>query len=142
LPTLRIVGEPPEFLVAGIEHIASWLKVEGQLSSSPRQKEEMRAAEKSSSNSCAVVVSRQQRSPPLNVEPDLSGDLLLSVVPLPFPVFCIPLPSVFSALPFSPLCGLSAQGVSSLPAVEAGFPPQHVFSPTQPHKTRHRSQKG
>jgi len=30
LPTLRIVGEPPEFLVAGIKHIASWSEAEGQ----------------------------------------------------------------------------------------------------------------
>jgi len=56
LPTLHIVGEPPEFFVAGIEYVASWSEVEGQLSSSSHQKEEMRVAEKSSSNSCTVVV--------------------------------------------------------------------------------------
>jgi len=59
LPTLCVVGVPPEFLVADIEHVASCSKAEGQLSLSPRQKGEMRAAEKSSSNSCAIVVSRQ-----------------------------------------------------------------------------------
>ena len=56
LPILHVVGKPLEFLVAGIEHVASWSEAEGQLSSSPHRKEEMRAAEKSSSNSCAIVV--------------------------------------------------------------------------------------
>jgi len=60
LPTLCVVGEPPEFLVADINHIASWSEVEGRLSSSPCRKEEMRAAERSSSNSCAVVVPWQR----------------------------------------------------------------------------------
>ena len=92
-------------------------------------------AEKSSSNSCAVVVPQQRCGPPLNIWPDLSGDLLFSAMSLS-------LPPVFSVLPFSPLCGLGARSVSSLPAVEAGFLPQHVFSPTQPCKTRHWSQKG
>ena len=108
LPTLCVVGEPPEFLVVGIEHIASWSEAEGRLSSSPHRKEEMRAAEKSSSNSCTIVVPRQRCSPPLSIWPDLSGDLLLSTVTLPFPVFFTPLPPVFSAPPFSPLCGLGA----------------------------------
>ena len=141
LPTPRVVGKPPEFLVASIERVASWSEAEGRLSSSSRRKEEMRAAERSSSNSCAVVVPRQQHDPPLNVWLDLSGVFLLSTVSLPLPVFCTPLPPVFSALPFSPLCRLGARGVSSLPAVKAGFLPQHVFSPTQPRKTRHQSQK-
>jgi len=30
LPTLYVVGEPPEFLMAGIEHVASWSEAEGQ----------------------------------------------------------------------------------------------------------------
>jgi len=30
LPTLYVVGEPLEFLVAGIEHVASWSETEGQ----------------------------------------------------------------------------------------------------------------
>jgi len=56
LPTLRVIGEPLEFLVADIEYVASWSEAEGQLSSSPRRKEEIRVAEKSSTNSCTVVV--------------------------------------------------------------------------------------
>ena len=142
LSTLHVVGEPPEFLVAGIKRVASWSEVEGRLSSSPCQKEEMRVAERSSTNFCAVVVPWQRRNPPLSIWPDLSGDLLLSATSLSLPVFCAPLPPVFSALPFSPLCGLGARGIPSLPAVEAGVPPQHIFSPTQPRKTHHRSQKG
>ena len=71
-----------------------------------------------------------------------TGILLLSAVSLPLPVFCTPPPLVFSAPPFLPLCGLDTQSVPSLPAVKAGFPPQHVFSPNQPRKTRHWSQKG
>ena len=130
LPTPRVVGEPPEFLVASIERVASWSEVEGRLSSSPRQKEKKRGAERSSSNSCAVVVPQQRRDLPLNVWPDLSGDLLLSAMSLPLPVFCTPLPPVFSALPLSPLCRLGTQGVPSLLAVKAGFSPQHVFLPT------------
>jgi len=59
LPTLCVIGELPEFLVASIEHVASWSEAEGRLSSSSCQKEEMRVAEKSSSNSCAVVVPQQ-----------------------------------------------------------------------------------
>jgi len=90
----------------------------------------MRAAEKSSFNSCTVVVAQQRHSLPLNVWPDLSGDLLLSAVSLPLPVFCAPLSPVFFAPLFSPLCRLGARGIPSLPTVEARFPPQHVFSPT------------
>ena len=116
--------------MAGIERIASWSEVEGQLSSSSHQKEEMKAAERSSSNSCTIVVPWQRRDPPLNVWPDLSGDLLLSAVSLSLSVFCTPLPPVFSAPPLLPLCRLDAQSVPSLPAVKAKFPPQHVFSPT------------
>jgi len=123
LPTPRVVDEPPEFLVASIERVASWSEAEGQLSSSPRQKEEKRAAEKSLSNSCAVVVSQQQHDLPLSVWPDLTGDLLLSAVSLPLPVFCTPLSPVFSAPPLSPLCGLGAQDVPSFPTVEAKFLP-------------------
>ena len=104
LPTLHVVGEPPEFLVAGIERIASWSEAEGRLSSSPHQKEEMRAAERSSTNSCAVVVPRQQRDPPLNVWPDLSGDLLLSAMFFPFPVFlCVSFSSLFHSAIFTSL---------------------------------------
>ena len=142
LPTLCVVGEPPEFLVVGIEHIASWSEAEGRLSSSPHRKEEMRAAERSSSNFCAVVVPQQRRDPSLNVWPDLSGDLLLSTLSPPLSVFFTLLPPVFSALLLLPLCGLGAQGVPFLPAIKAGFSPQHVFLLTQPRKTRHRSQRG
>ena len=154
LPTLHVVDEPLEFLVAGIEHVTSWSEMEGQLSSSPRWKEEMRAAEKSSTNSCAVVVPWQRHSPPLNIEPNLSCDLLLFASSPPLlvffaplsPVFSappfLPLSPVFSALPFLPLCELNARGIPFLPAVEAGLSPQHVFLPTQPCKTRHRSQRG
>ena len=106
LPTLRVIGKPLEFLVADNKHVVSWSEAEGQLSSSPRQKEEMRVAEKSSSNSCAIVVPWQRRGLPLNVWPDLSGNLLLSTMSLPLPVFFAPLPLVFSVLPFSPLCRL------------------------------------
>ena len=141
LPTLRIIGEPPEFFVAGIEHVASWSEAEDRLSSSPRQKEEMRAAERSSSNSCTVFVLWQRCGSPLNVWPDLSGNLLLSTVSPPLPVFFVPLSPIFSTLLFLPLCGLGAWGVPFLPAVKAEFPPQHVFSSTQPRKTHHRSQR-
>ena len=99
----------------------------------------MRTAERSSSNSCAIVVPQQRCGPPLNVWPNLSGDLLLSAVSPPLPVFFMPL---FSALPFSPLCGLGTQGIPFLPAIEAGFLPQHIFLPTQPCKTHHWSQRG
>ena len=142
LPTPHVVDKPPEFLVASIERVAPRSEAGGQLSSSPHQKEEKRAAERSSSNSCAVVVPQQRRDPPLNVWLDLAGNLLLSAVSLPLPVFCAPLPPIFSTPPLSPLCRLGARGVPSLPAIEAKFPPQYVVLPTQPHKTRHRSQKG
>jgi len=35
LPTPHAVSEPSEFLVAGIEHIASWSEAEGRLGSFP-----------------------------------------------------------------------------------------------------------
>jgi len=41
LPTPHIVGEPPEFLVADIEHVASWSEAEGRLGSFPCWKEEL-----------------------------------------------------------------------------------------------------
>ena len=41
LPTPHIVGEPPEFLVADIEHVASWSEAEGRLGSFPCRKEEL-----------------------------------------------------------------------------------------------------
>ena len=72
LITPRVFGEPPEFPVAGIEHIASWSEVGSQGGSCPRQKE-MRAAERSSSNFCTVVVQRRQRGPLQVDEPDPSG---------------------------------------------------------------------
>jgi len=48
-------------------------------------------------------------------------------MPLPLPVFSMPLPPIVSALLFSPLFGLSVQGIPFFPAVEAGFLSQHVF---------------
>jgi len=87
LPTPRVIGEPLEMLVAGIKHIASWSEAEGRLGSSPHQKEEMRAAKRSSSNSCAVVVPQQRCDLPLNIGPNLSGDLLLSAVVTPLENF-------------------------------------------------------
>jgi len=141
LLTLRVVGEPSEFLVAGIKHIASWSKAEGRLGSFSHRKEEMRAAKRSSSNSYTVVVPWQRCSPPLDVWPNLSGNLLLSAVSFSLSVFFMLLPPIFSAPPFLSLCGLGAQGISFLSAVEAGFLPQYIFSPTQPCKTHHWSQR-
>ena len=123
LPTPCIVGKPPEFLVADIEHVTSWLEAEGRLGSSPCQKEEMRVAKRSSSNFCTIVVPQQRRSLPLNIRPNLSSNLLLSTVSPPLPVFFALLPPIFFALLFSPLCRLGAQGVPFLSTVEAGFLP-------------------
>ena len=140
-PIPHVVDAPPEFLEANIGYVASWSEVEGQSNSCPRRKEDPKA-KKSSSSFCAIVAPRQRRDPPLIDVPDLSGVLPLFSLSPPLPVFFTPLPPVFSAPPLSPLCGLGARDVPSLPAVEAKFPPQHVFSPTQPCKTRHQSQKG
>ena len=94
--------------MASIEHVAFWLGAEGQLSSSPRWKEKKRAAERSSSNFCAVVVPRQRHDLPLNIWPDLAGNLLFSAVFLSLPVFYMSLPPIFSTPPLLPLCGLNA----------------------------------
>ena len=56
MTTSRIFGEPPEFLVVGIEHIASWSEADNREDSSPCQKE-TRAVERFSSSSCANAVS-------------------------------------------------------------------------------------
>ena len=55
LPTPHIVGEPPEFLVADIEHVASWSEAEGWLGSFPCRKEELWEVEKFWSNSYNIV---------------------------------------------------------------------------------------
>ena len=54
----------------------------------------------------------------------------------------MPLPPIVSALLFSPLFRLGAQGIPFLPAVKAEFLPWHVFLPTQPRKAHHWSQRG
>jgi len=79
---------------------------------------------------------------PLDSKLDPSGILLLSIVPLPFPVFFMPLPPIVSTLLFLSLFGLGIQGVSFLSAVKAGLPPQCIFLPTQPHRAHHQSQRG
>jgi len=63
-PTPHIIDEPPEFLVVGIKHVASWSEVGSQEGSSSHWKEEITVARKSSPNSCAVVIPQQQRNSP------------------------------------------------------------------------------
>jgi len=105
LTTPHIFGEPPEFPVAGIKHVASWSEADSQGGSSPRQKEK-RAVERSSSSFYAVVVQRWQRGQPLGSVPDLSGVVLLSTeLPL-LPASSEILPPTFSVLRASPLFGL------------------------------------
>jgi len=77
LTTPRVFGKPPEFLVADIEHIASWSEADSQGGSSPCQKE-MRTVERSSSSLCAVVVQWRRCGLPLGGVPDPSGIVLLS----------------------------------------------------------------
>ena len=140
-PIPHVTDAPPEFLETNIRYVASWSEVEGQSNSCPCWKEDSKA-KKSSSSFCAIVVPWQRRDPPLIDVPDLSGVLPLFSLSPPLLVFFAPLPPIFFAPPLLPLCGLGARDIPSLPAIEAKFPPQHVFSPTQPRKTRHRSQKG
>ena len=133
LLTPHVISEPPEFLVASIRHVASWLKIEGQLGSFPHQKEELWEVEKFWSNSYDVVFQQRQCNL-LRDDGPVSSGILLS--------YSMPLPPIISILLFLPLFGLGAQGVPFLSAVKAGFPPQYVFSPTQPHKAHHQSQRG
>jgi len=133
-------GEPPEFPVAGIEHIASWSKADSRGDSSPRQKEK-REVERSSSSFCTVVVQQRRRSWPLGGVPDLSGVVLLSTELLLLPASSKILPPTFSVLRASPLFRLVARVVLSAPALEAGPLPQHVFWLSWSRSTRHRSQK-
>jgi len=119
--------------VASIRHVASWLKIEGQLGSFPHQKEELWEVEKFWSNSYDVVFQQRQCNL-LRDDGPVSSGILLS--------YSMPLPPIISILLFLPLFGLGAQGVPFLSAVKAGFPPQYVFSPTQPHKAHHQSQRG
>jgi len=105
------------------------------LLSDPLTKKELWKVGKSWSNSYDIVFQQRQH------------DLLRDNGPVPFGMplssfSSVPLPSIVSTLLFSPLFRLGAQGVPFLPAVEAGFLPQHVFSPTQPRKAHHQSQKG
>ena len=102
----------------------------------------MRAAEKSLFNFCAVIILWWRRDLPLDGEPDPSSIPLLSIVPLPLPVFSMPLPPIVSALLFLSLFRLGIQGVPFFPAIKAGLPPQHVFLLTQPHRAHHQSQRG
>jgi len=44
-------------------------------------------------------------------------------MPLPFPVFSVPLPPIVFALLFLPLFGLGIQGIPFLPAVKVGLLP-------------------
>ena len=142
LPTPHIIGEPLEFLIASIEHIAFWSKAEGQLDSFSHWKEDLWEAKRSWSNFYAIVVPWQQHDLPLDGEPDPSSIPLLSIVPLPLPVFSMPLPPIVSALLFLSLFRLGIQGVPFFPAIKAGLPPQHVFLLTQPHRAHHQSQRG
>ena len=133
LLTPYVISEPPEFLVASIRHVASWLKAEDQLGSFPHQKEELWEVEKFWSNSYDVVFQQRQCNL-LRDDGPVSSGILLS--------YSMPLPPIISILLFLSLFGLGAQGVPFLSAVEAGFPPQYVFLPTQPHKAHHQSQRG
>jgi len=81
LTTPRVFDKPLEFLVAGIEHIASWSEADSRGGSSPHQKG-MRAVKRFSSSFYAVVVQRQRHGPPLNGVPDSSSIVLLSTVTL------------------------------------------------------------
>jgi len=63
-------------------------------------------------------------------------------MPLPLPVFYVPLFPIVSALLFLPLFRLGIQDIPFFPAIKVGLPPQHVFLPTQPRKAHHWSQKG
>jgi len=118
LTTPHVFGEPPEFPVAGIEHVASWSETDSRGGSSPRQKEK-RAVERSSSSFYAVVVQRRRHGRPLGSVPDLSGVVLFSAkLPL-LPAFSKILPPTFSILRASPLFGLVARAVLSAPALKA-----------------------
>ena len=55
LTTPCVFGEPPEFLVAGIEHVASWSEADSRRGSFPRQKE-VKAVRRFLSSFCTVVV--------------------------------------------------------------------------------------
>jgi len=97
----------------------------------------MKAARKFLPNFCAVVVPQQRHGLSLNGKPDPSGDSLLSAIPLPLPVFSASLLPIFSALLFSPLCRLNAQGIPFLSTGEAEFLPQCIFWPIAPCSAHH-----
>ena len=140
-PTPHIVDRPPEFLEAGIGHVASWSEADNRGGSSPCQKEETRVVEKSSSSFCAVVIQWWRRGPPLGGVPDLSGIVLLSAkLPL-LPASSEVLPPTFSALRFSPLFGSDTQVVPSFPALEAGPPPRHIFWLIEPRNAYCRNRR-
>jgi len=86
----------------------------------------MKAAEKSSTNFCTIVIPWQRHDSPLDGEPDPSGVLFLSAMPLPLPVFSMLLPPIFSASQFLPLFRLDAQAVLFLPALGAGPLSWHI----------------
>jgi len=98
----HVFDEPPEFLAAGIKHVASWSEADSQGGSSPRQKE-MKEVERFSSSFCAVVVQQWRHGLPLDGVPDPSGIVLLSAKFSLLPVFSEFLPLTFSALQVLPL---------------------------------------
>jgi len=138
LTTPCVFGEPLEFPVAGIEHVASWSEADSRGGSSPRQKEK-RAVERSSSSFYAVIVQRRRCGRPLGGVPDPSGVVLLSAKLSLLPASSEILPPTFSILRASPLFGLVARAVLSAPVLKAGPLPQHVFWPNWPRSARRRS---
>jgi len=141
LPTPDIIGRSLEFLRTDIKYVVSWSEVRDQLDSFPCWREDSIGARKFWSNFYNAVVPWRWRNPPRNKKLDLSGLSLLSATPLPFPVFSVTLPPIFSSLLFLPLFRLGAQAVSFLLAVEAEFSPQRVFWLIQPHITHYWSWK-
>jgi len=66
---------------------------------------------------------------------------LISSATLPPLLSYVLLLPIFSAPLTLPLFGLNAQDILFLPAVKAGFLPQHVFWLTQPHIAHRQSWK-
>ena len=96
LPTPRVVDGPLEFLWADNRDVVSWSKAEDQEGSSPYWKKEMKVARRSSTNFCTIVILQWRHDLPLDSEPDPSGILLFSTIPL-LPVFSEFLSPIFCA---------------------------------------------